>query len=552
MLIPKFFTTLRETTPRQLAADCVSGVIVGVVALPLAIAFAIASGVAPERGLVTAIVAGFLISFLGGSRVQIGGPTGAFVVIVYAIVQRHGMDGLILATLMGGVILMIMGFARFGSVIKFIPYPIVVGFTSGIALIIFSSQINDFLGLGAEHVPAEFIQKWGIYFARLDHVNFYAAAAAAATVAIVILWRRVSKTIPGSLIALIVVTWTAHHFKLPIETIGSRFGEVPHTLPPPVLPHGTLEKVCELLPSAVTIAILAGIESLLSAVVSDAMIGGKHRSNMELVAQGVANVASALFGGMPATGAIARTSTNVHNGGRTPVAGIVHALTLLAILFFLGKWVVLVPMAYLAGVLVVVAYHMCEWRSFAMVLKSPRGDVLVLLVTFGLTVLADLTLAIEVGMVMAAFLFMNEAASVADTGIAIRDFAESDEDAGPGELIRAKDLPPGVEVYEVNGPLFFAVAHKFSEALRAEGRRPKAQIIRMRNCAMIDASGIRALKDEWSGAKKRGTILILSEAPPKTLEALRKAELREKIGAENIVDTYPAALDRARALVGRV
>ncbi|MBP9866120.1 MAG: sodium-independent anion transporter, partial [Candidatus Omnitrophica bacterium] len=402
MLYPKLFTTLKTYNRAQFFADVSAGVIVGIVALPLAIAFAIASGVSPDRGLVTAVVAGFLISFLGGSRVQIGGPTGAFIVIVYAIVQKHGVNGLVVSMLMAGVMMILMGVARLGGVIKFIPYPVTVGFTSGIALIIFSSQMRDLFGLSTESLPAEFIEKWTVYFHSMHTFNPYAFILGLGTIVLIQFWRKISVKVPGPLVALIATSAAVHYFHLPVETIASRFGEIPHTLPMPMMPQLSMPLIRELTSPAITIALLASIESLLSAVVADGMIGGRHRSNMELVAQGVANIASALFGGMPATGAIARTTTNVHNGGRTPVAGIVHALTLLLIMMFFGKWAGLVPLSCLAGILIIVAYHMSEWRSFVMVLRSPRSDVMVLLITFSLTVLVDLTVAIEVGMVMAA------------------------------------------------------------------------------------------------------------------------------------------------------
>ncbi len=403
---------MRGYTRAQFLADLSAGIIVGIVALPLAIAFAIASGVAPERGLYTAIIAGFLVSALGGSRVQIGGPTGAFIVIVYGIVQQYGLDGLLLAGMMAGVILIVFGLARLGGAIKFIPYPVVVGFTSGIAIVILSSQVKDLLGLRMGAIPANFVAKWHAYGTHFSVLNPWAVAVALLSLGIIVLWPRVSRRIPGPFVALVVVTALVTIFKIPVETIGSRFGEIHAGLPLPTLPHVTLARLATLIGPAFTIAILAAVESLLSAVVADGMIGGRHRSNMELVAQGVANIVSPLFGGIPATGAIARTATNVKNGGRTPVAGMIHALTLLLITLFFGRWAALIPMAALAGILVIVSYHMCEWRTFRALLRSPRGDVLVLLVTFLLTVFIDLTAAIEVGMVLAAFLFMKQMAAV--------------------------------------------------------------------------------------------------------------------------------------------
>ncbi|MBZ0198218.1 MAG: sodium-independent anion transporter, partial [Ignavibacteriaceae bacterium] len=386
MLKPKLLTTLQDYNKHKFIADLTSGVIVGIVALPLAIAFGIASGVAPQQGIITAIIAGFIISVFGGSRVQIGGPTGAFIVIVYSIVQNYGMNGLIIATMMAGVILVIMGFARFGSAIKFIPHPVIIGFTSGIALIIFSSQIKDLFGLNMGDVPSDFIEKWAAFGSNFQTVNYYALAIGVVSLLLIILMPKLTHKIPGSLIAIIAATAAVEIFHLPVETIGSRFGEINSSIPAPVFPHIDFTIIKQLIVPATTIAILAGIESLLSAIVADGMIGGKHRSNMELIAQGVANIITPLFGGIPATGAIARTATNIKNGGRTPVAGIVHAIVLFLILLFFGKWAKLIPMAALAAVLIVVAYNMSEWRRFASVLKSPKSDVVVLLTTFGLTV----------------------------------------------------------------------------------------------------------------------------------------------------------------------
>ncbi len=436
MLVPKLVTTLRGYDRGQFLADITAGVIVGIIALPLAIAFAIASGVAPERGLYTAIVAGFLISALGGSRVQIGGPTGAFVVIVYAIVQQYGIDGLTAATLMAGVILVGFGLAKLGGALKFIPHPVIIGFTSGIAVIIFSSQVKDFLGLNMGAIPAPFIAKWQAYVANLTSFSPSAVGLAALAAAIILFWPRISRRIPGPFIALVVTTVVAGVLALPVETIGTRFGAIHAGLPTPVIPHITLVLLSTVAPAAFTIALLAAVESLLSAVVADGMIGGRHRSNMELVAQGIANIVSPLFGGMPATGAIARTATNVKNGGRTPVAGMVHALTLLLITLFFGRWVGRIPLATLAAILAVVAYHMSEWRTFVSDFRGPASDVLVMLTTFILTVLVNLTVAIEVGMVLAAFLFMKRMAEVTNITAITREFADPDE--GPADESRKR------------------------------------------------------------------------------------------------------------------
>ena len=440
ILKPKLLTTLQHYTRELFVADAISGVIVGVVALPLAIAFAIASGVSPERGLYTAIIGGLVISLLGGSRVQIGGPTGAFIVVVYSIVQRFGLDGLQMATLMAGVILIIMGIARFGSAIKFIPYPVTVGFTSGIALIIFSSQIKDFFGLTMGAVPADFLARWAAYRDHFASLNLSALAVAAGSLVIIVFWKRWMPRVPGPLVALVVATVIVQWWHLPVETIASRFGAIPHGLPMPILPHFDLTQIRALIPSATTIALLAAIEALLSAVVSDGMIGGRHRSNMELVAQGVANICSPLFGGIPATGAIARTATNVQAGGRTPVAGIIHAVTLFGILVGFGRWAGLIPLPCLAAILVVVAYNMSEWHSFLTVLKSPRSDVAVLLTTFGLTVLVDLTAAIQVGMVLAAFLFMWRMAQVTNVNVVVSEFIDAEESEDPNAIARARSL----------------------------------------------------------------------------------------------------------------
>lgn len=431
-----------------------AGLIVGVVALPLAIAFAIASGVTPEKGLFTAVVAGLIISALGGSKVQIGGPTGAFIVIVYGIVQTYGINGLIIATFLAGILLVAMGFARLGAVIKFIPHPLIVGFTSGIALIIFSSQIKDFLGLKMGPVPADFVQKWGAYASHITTANIYAVAIAAGTIIISLSWQRVTHKIPGSLIAILVTTLATYFFHLPVETIGTKFGAIASSIPKPSVPHIDWQTVQNLIRPAFTIALLGGIESLLSAVVADGMIGGNHRSNMELVAQGVANMFSSVFGGIPATGAIARTATNIKNGGRTPVAGIVHALTLLLIMLFVGKWAALIPMATLSGILVIVAYNMSEWRTFVFITRGPRSDTAVLLTTFLLTVLVDLTVAIEIGMVLAVFIFMARMTKFSNVKQLTAHMDDEDE-VKDTEAVSNFSIPAKVTVYEINGPLFF-------------------------------------------------------------------------------------------------
>jgi len=547
VFVPILFSTLRGYDRAQFASDAVAGVIVGIVALPLAIAFAIASGVTPDRGLWTAIIAGFIISAFGGSRVQIGGPTGAFVVIVYGIVQKFGIDGLTVATLMAGVILVVMGLVKFGDAIKFIPHPLVTGFTSGIAVIILSSQVKDFFGLQMGDVPANFVAKWQAYAHAATGVSPAAAAVALLALAIILLWPRISTRIPGPFVALIVTTAVVSLLHIPVETIGSRFGEISASVPRPTLPHLSLEQATALVGPAFTIALLAAVESLLSAVVADGMIGSQHKSNVELVAQGLANIAAPLFGGIPATGAIARTATNVKNGGRTPVAGVVHALTLLLITLFFGRWASLIPMATLAAILVVVAYHMSEWRAFIGELRSPKSDVVVLLTTFALTVLVDLTVAIEVGMVLAAFLFMRRMSSVASVSQVTHDLTEDYAVvADSNELIDRRIIPPGVEVYEISGPFFFGAAQAFRDTLGRVAGRPKVLIIRMRHVPAIDSTGMRSLRDVVHRSRKDGTVVLLAELHSQPLQALRGTLTFDEIGMDNVCPSLDFALARAQ------
>jgi sulfate permease, SulP family len=541
--IPKLVTTLRGYTREQFLRDLIAGVIVGIVALPLSIAFAIASGVTPDRGLYTAIVAGFVISVLGGSRVQIGGPTGAFVVIVYGIVQRYGVGGLTAATLMAGVLLIGFGLARLGTTIRFIPHPLITGFTAGIAVIIASGEVKDALGLRMGAVPADFIERFHVFARNIQTVNGAAVGVCVASVVIIMLWPRVSRRIPGPLIALLATTIAAHLFSLDVETIGSRFGTLAASLPHPVLPHLSFADAATLVRPAFTIALLGAIESLLSAVVSDGMIGGRHRSNMELVAQGVANIASPLFGGIPATGAIARTATNIKNGGRTPIAGIAHAITVLLVTLFFGRWAALIPMATLAGILLVVAYQMSEWRVFRAELTSPRSDVMVLVATFLLTVLVDLTVAIEVGMVLAAFLFMRRMANMTNVSQMTPEMLDEE---GSDELGALPSLPPGVEIYEINGPFFFGAAETFKDTLARVARKPRVLVLRMRRVPVIDATGLHALTDVVRRSRADGTLVLLSEVQPQPLQALRRSILIEEIGEEHICPTLDAALARAR------
>jgi SulP family sulfate permease len=547
MLLPKLVTTLRVYDRRQLMTDVTAGVIVGIVALPLAIAFAIASGVTPGRGLWTAIVAGFLISALGGSRVQIGGPTGAFVVIVYGIIERYGVDGLTVATLMAGVLLVIMGVAKLGGVIKFIPHPVIIGFTSGIAVIIFSSQVKDLLGLRMGAVPADFVPKWIAFAQHASAVTPQALFVSATTLAILLAWPKVSRRIPGPFVALIVTTLAVRALHLPVETIGSRFGELNAAVPHPQLPHLAWTQVTALVGPAFTIAMLAAIESLLSAVVADGMIGGKHRSNMELVAQGVANIASPLFGGIPATGAIARTATNVKNGARTPVAGMTHAVTLLLITLFFGRYAALIPLATLAAILVVVAYHMSEWRTFRGELRAPKSDVAVLLTTFGLTVLVDLTVAISVGMVLAAFLFIRRMATVTNVSI-FAGGMEDDLSLDPSEPWRAA-LPPGVVVFEIDGPFFFGAVETFRETLDHLAEHPKILIIRMRDVLALDSTGIHALRDVTRRSRRHGTEVLLADVQPQPLAALTNSRVLDEFGSANVFPEIDDALARAHELL---
>jgi SulP family sulfate permease len=550
--LPKSVTALRGYTRSQFVRDLQAGVVVGIVAIPLALAFAIASGVAPEKGLVTAAVAGFLISALGGSRVQIGGPTGAFVVIVAGIVAKYGVDGLTICTVLAGFILILMGLARFGGAIKFIPYPVVTGFTSGIAVIIFSSQMRDLLGLKMGAVPGPFATKWAAYAASLSTASPPAIAVALGSLAILILWPRISRRVPAPIVAILAASVAVAVLGLPVETIGSRFGQIHAAISAPRLPELSLERVRELFSPAVTVALLAAIESLLSAVVADGMIGSRHKSNVELVAQGVANIASGLCGGMPATGAIARTATNIKNGGRTPVAGMIHAVTVFLVLLYLGSWARFIPLATLAAVLTVVSYHMSEWRAFAHIFKTPKSDVAVLLTTFLLTVWIDLTVAVQVGVVLAAFLFIKRMADVTNVAAVTQEFA----DAPDGTMVADTDgvarrpIPAGVEVYEVNGPFFFGAADKIKDVLHFVARKPEVFILRMRNVPAIDASGIRVLDDLFLSFSRQGIRFVIAGIHAQPLVALDRAGGLERYGRQNIVASLDEALVVARAHLG--
>jgi SulP family sulfate permease len=550
LFIPKSIVCLKEGYTRErVLHDLAAGVVVGIVALPLARAFAIASGVPPERGLYTAVIAGFLISALGGSRVQIGGPTGAFVVIVYGIMQRYGYDGLVVITMMAGVILIVLGLARMGALIKFIPYPVITGFTSGIAVIIFSSQVKDFLGLKMGTVPADFGEKWLAYAGHFSSISTPTVLVAIGTLIILIVWPRVSTLVPAPFVAMIAATAAVYFLHLPVETIGTRFGHVPSSFPPLRLPHLELAEVREYFSPALTVALLAAIESLMSAVVADGMIGTKHKSNMELVAQGVANIASPLFGGIPATGAIARTATNIRAGGRTPLAGMVHAVTLLLILLLLGKWAAMVPLASLAAILVVVAYHMSEWRSFAGLLRAPKSDIVVLILTFGLTVFVDLTVAVQMGIVVASLLFIKRMSDITHVDGIDDEMLDADgEDPDEISHLRKRKrivgghvIPPDVEVYEVNGPFFFGVADKVKAVMTEIAKPPKVFVLRMRHVPAIDATGLHALEQMAKKCRHDGTKLILTEVRDQPRKAIKKAGM--DIG--EIADSFEEAVDRA-------
>jgi sulfate permease, SulP family len=558
LFVPKSVVCFREGYSREaVMRDVIAGVVVGIVALPLALAFAIASGVAPERGLYTAIIAGFLISALGGSRVQIGGPTGAFVVIVAGIVAEHGYGGLVVCTVLAGAMLILMGIARMGALIKFIPYPVVTGFTSGIAVIIFSSQMKDFFGLKMGAVPPEFMDKWVAYGEHVRSIDLTTTLIALGTMAVLLLWPRVMRTIPAPFVAMILATAVVQIFDLPVETIATRFGSVPSSLPAPSWPAIPWNRIDDLIAPAMTVALLAAIESLLSAVVADGMIGTRHKSNMELIAQGVANIASPIFGGIPATGAIARTATNVRTGGRTPLAGMTHAVTLLLILMLVGKWAAMVPLASLAAILVVVAYHMSEWRSFASLLRAPRSDLVVLLLTFILTIFVDLTVAVQVGIVAASLLFMRRMSELTHVEGVTGELRDTSED--PDEitavrrrkrLLHGREIPPGVEVYAVNGPFFFGAADKLKDVMGEIGQPPRVFVLRMANVPAIDATGMHALEQVAHRCRKDGTVLILCELREQPLRAIERAGKLEMFGGrEHLASTVEVAIDRAAEIV---
>ena len=551
---PKLFTALRNYSKERFMTDLMAGIIVGIVALPLAIAFGIASGVSPEKGLITAIIGGFIVSLLGGCNVQIGGPTGAFIVIVYGIIQNFGIEGLAIATVIAGIILVLMGVLKLGTVIKFIPYPIVVGFTSGIAITIFTTQMKDLFGLTMDKVPADFISKWIAYFGAFDTVNPWAFVIGIISILIITLSPRLTKKIPGSLIAIVIMTIVVYimrnHLGITgIETIGDRF-TINASLPAPAPITFNMETINLLLPSAFTIAILGAIESLLSATVADGVIGDKHDSNTELIAQGAANLITPLFGGIPATGAIARTMANINNGGKTPVAGMVHAVVLLLILLFLMPLAQYIPMACLAGVLVIVSYNMSGWRTFKALLKNPKSDVTVLLITFFLTVIFDLTIAIEVGLVIACVLFMHRVMETTEISV-IKDEINLNEESNSKEDEENLSIPKGVEVYEINGPYFFGIATKFEEIMSRLGDRPKVRIIRMRKVPFIDSTGIHNLTSLCQMAQREKTTIVLSGVNEKVHKALEKSGFYELLGEKNICPNINVALERAKELLNQ-
>lgn len=545
---PRLFQMIRSYNRERFMGDLMAGIIVGIVALPLAIAFGIASGVSPEKGLITAIIGGFVVSFLGGSSVQIGGPTGAFIVIVYGIIQRYGVEGLAIATVLAGILLLLMGIFRLGTVIKFIPYPIVVGFTSGIALTIFTTQIKDLFGMQIHEMPADFVSKWVVYGAHISTISPWAVAVGLLSIAIIVLTPRVSKKIPGSLVAIVVMTVAVYLLKSygnveGIETIGDRF-VINASFPKPAPLAINMETINLLLPPAFTIAMLGAIESLLSATVADGVTGDRHHSNTELIAQGAANIVVPIFGGIPVTGAIARTMTNINNGGRTPVAGIIHAVVLLLILLFLAPLTKHIPMACLAGVLVIVSYNMSEWRTFRSLLKNPRSDVAVLLATFVLTVLFDLTIAIEIGLLLAMLLFMRRVMET--TKISVRknrlDLSAEGEIRHDDEIL---DIPEGVEVYEIDGPFFFGIANKFDEYMKQSADHPSVRIIRMRKVPFMDSTGLHNLESLCRLAARENIRIILSGVNDTVRELLIKNGLDAHIGAENICSNIHEALTKA-------
>ncbi|MCQ2057271.1 MAG: sulfate permease [Bacteroidaceae bacterium] len=548
---PKLFSCLKDYSKETLVKDLLAGVIVGIVALPLAIAFGIASGATPEKGILTAIVAGFLISFFGGSKVQIGGPTGAFIVIVYGIIQDYGMNGLYVATFMAGAFLILMGLLHLGTIIKYIPYPIIVGFTSGIALTIFTTQIKDLFGLQIESVPSGFLEKWGCYFQNFDTVNWWSLAVGILSIVIIVLTPKINRNLPGSLFAIIIMTAACLLLRNAgvdgIETIGSRFS-INASIPQASVPEINLTAVRELASPALVIAMLGAIESLLSAAVADGVIGDRHDSNQELIGQGIANMVVPIIGGIPATGAIARTMTNINNGGRTPVAGLVHAVVLALIYLFLMPLIKYIPMPCLAGILVVVSYNMSGWRSFAAIFRNPKSDIIVLMVTFLLTVIFDLTVAIEVGVLIACLLCMKRMAETTNISV-ISDEIDPSADTDVMGNLEHLTIPEGVRVYEINGPYFFGIANRFEEMMSDMGGHPKVRIIRMRKVPFIDSTGIHNLTNMCAMCRQMGVQVVLSGVNERVMKVISDSGLAEILGNENICSHINKALERAREIV---
>ena len=550
---PVFFEVMKNYSLALFKKDLFAGITVGIVAVPLALAFAIASGATPSQGISTAVIAGFFISFLGGSRYQIGGPTGAFVIIIYGIIAQHGYDGLLIATIMAGIILIFLGIARVGSFIKFIPYPVTTGFTAGIGVVIFSSQIKDFLGLTYKETSPEFIDKWISIFSNLSTINISSAAIGIGTVIIILIIRKMSTNIPSHVVAIVISTAVCFFLGLNAETIGDRFGTINAVFPSFTVPEVTIDKIRALFPAAITIALLAGIESLLSAVVADGMTGSHHKSNTELVGQGVANILSGFFGCIPATGAIARTATNVRAGGVTPLSGMIHAVFLCLFILFFSFLIEIIPMAALAGVLLVVSVDMMGIKNMANLLSSPKSDVVVLLTTFILTIVIDLTAAVQVGVVLAALLFMKRMSDVTSMGKINFDASEKTaQDIADPDATSNKDIPEGVEVYEINGPFFFGVADMLINTLEHIGKTPKVFILRMRNVPAIDATGEHALENFYNTCKKAGTQLVLSGVNPVPYATLKKMHFIEMIGKENVTNHIDKALIRTREILKEI
>lgn len=544
IFMPKLFTILKAgITKKQLINDILSGVVVGIIALPLAIAFAVASGVSPEKGLITAVIAGFIISLLGGSRVQIGGPTGAFTVIIYGIVHKYGIDGLIISTVLAGIILVIFGLLKFGSLLEYLPHSLIVGFTSGIALVIFSTQIKDALGLTIEKVPSEFYGKWVTYFLNINSINWTAFSITVITIIITVFSKKIIPKIPGSFLSIIILTPLVYIFNLNVATIETFFGTIPNNFSI-TLPEFQIADLKNYISPALTIALLGGIESLLSAVVSDGMIGGKHRSNTELIAQGIANIVTPLFGGIPATGAIARTATNVKNGGRTPLAGIVHSLTLLLIMLFLGQWAKLIPMSCLAGILIVIAYNMSEWRSFVSILRGSYFDILILLSTFFITVFFDLTLAIGVGVVLSAILFMKRMSDISAKNI----YDDIDSDI----IENYSDFPEELNIYEISGPFFFASARRYSEAIKEIGLNCKVLVIRMRHVSFIDQTGLHNLRDALRILKHNKITVLISGINDEIKSDIKNNLSSEFIYDDFIYDNFSDATSKACDIINKM